>query len=95
MTKCKCELAGWCETHKRKMSQTRFDECKNKPGYFEVFQQDLARRQEAENNKGLGLGDVVEKVAEVTGIKKVVEAVFGKDCGCQERKEALNKIRLK
>lgn len=89
MTNCKCELAGWCETHQRKMSETRFNECKNKPGYFEVFQQDLAKRQ------GLGLGDVVEKVAEVTGIKKVVEAVFGNDCGCQERKDALNKIRLK
>lgn len=93
--RCKCELSGWCETHKRQMSEARFNECKNKPGYFEVFQKDLAKRQGAENDKGLGLGDVVEKIAEVTGIKKVVEAVFGEDCGCQGRKETLNKIRLK
>lgn len=93
MTKCKCELAGWCDTHKRNMSEVRFNECKNKPGYFEVFQKDLLNREK--EAKGLGLGDVVEKIAEVTGIKKVVEKVFGNDCGCQERKETLNKIRLK
>ena len=42
----------------------------------------------------LGLGDVVEKITEATGIKKVVKAIFGDDCGCEERKEALNKIKL-
>ena len=88
--KCECQLSGWCETHQRKMSEVRFHECHDKPGYFEVFQEDLLRR-----NKGVGLGDVVEKITEVTGIKKVVEAVFGEDCGCKERKEQLNKIRLK
>ncbi len=42
-----------------------------------------------------GLGDTVEKITEVTGIKRVVEKVSkvtGKDCGCKKRKEKLNKM---
>ena len=39
-----------------------------------------------------GLGDLVDKVTEATGIKKVVKAVFGDDCGCDERREKLNKL---
>ena len=38
-----------------------------------------------------GLGDVVEKITEATGIAKVVKTFFGEDCGCGERKDALNK----
>ena len=41
-----------------------------------------------------GLGDVVEAVTTVTGVKTVTEAAakaIGKDCGCKKRKEALNK----
>ncbi len=44
--------------------------------------------------KSKGLGDTIEKVTKVTGIKKVVEAVSaatGKDCGCKARKDALNR----
>ena len=37
-----------------------------------------------------GLGDTVEKITEATGIKKVVETVFGSDCGCSKRKKFLN-----
>lgn len=37
-----------------------------------------------------GLGDVVNQITESTGIKAVVEAVAGKDCGCQKRREKLN-----
>lgn len=39
-----------------------------------------------------GLGDLVEKVTEVTGIKAVVKFVAGEDCGCDERKELLNNL---
>ncbi len=41
-----------------------------------------------------GLGDVVEKVANATGLDKVAKIytkVTGKDCGCQGRKQRLNK----
>ena len=37
-----------------------------------------------------GLGDVVEYVATKTGLKRIVSSVVD-DCGCQKRKEALNK----
>jgi len=42
-----------------------------------------------------GLGDTIEQITEVTGIKKVVElfsSVTGIDCGCDERKAKLNKL---
>jgi hypothetical protein len=42
-----------------------------------------------------GLGDTIEQITEVTGIKKAVE-VFSKatglDCGCEERKVKLNNL---
>ena len=45
-----------------------------------------------ESKKLKGLGDSIEKITEITGIKKVVEKVTGKkDCGCNKRKEVLNK----
>lgn len=37
-----------------------------------------------------GLGDVVEAVANVTGVATVVKKFFGEDCGCGDRKDALN-----
>jgi len=42
--------------------------------------------------KPKGLGDTVASVLEATGIAKVAKAVLGEDCGCDERKEALNKV---
>jgi len=39
-----------------------------------------------------GLGDTVEKITEATGIKKAVKWIFGDDCGCEERKNALNRL---
>ena len=45
--------------------------------------------------KSKGLGDSIEKFTKATGIKKVVEKVSevtGIDCGCDERKELLNKV---
>lgn len=42
----------------------------------------------------MGLGDVVEAITTVTGIKAATEAVSkvtGKDCGCNKRRESLNK----
>ena len=39
-----------------------------------------------------GLGDTLEKVFKATGIDKVAKAVLGDDCGCNKRKDALNKL---
>jgi hypothetical protein len=45
-----------------------------------------------EYKESRGLGDTIEKFTKATGIKKVVEKITGKkDCGCNKRKEALNK----
>lgn len=46
----------------------------------------------AKKKQSKGLGDTIEKITEATGIKKVVEWVAGSDCGCDERKEKLNKL---
>lgn len=45
-----------------------------------------------EASQSKGLGDTVEKIAEATGISKVVKSIFGEDCGCDERKAKLNKL---
>jgi hypothetical protein len=39
-----------------------------------------------------GLGDTVEKVFKATGVDRVAKWVLGEDCGCEERKETLNKL---
>ena len=44
--------------------------------------------------KHIGFGDTVEAITKATGIKKVVDKISkatGKDCGCDKRKEYLNK----
>lgn len=45
--------------------------------------------------KSRGLGDSVAKFTEATGIKKVVDTVSkvtGGGCGCNKRKDALNRV---
>lgn len=42
--------------------------------------------------KATGLGDTIEQVLEVTKIAKVAKWILGEDCGCEERKEKLNKL---
>lgn len=45
--------------------------------------------------KSKGLGDSVDKITTVTGIKKVVDTVSkatGKECGCAKRKDTLNRM---
>jgi len=51
-------------------------------------------KENIEKENKVGLGDVVEKIAEATGIRKAVKAVLGDDCGCDERKEKFNKISV-
>ena len=46
--------------------------------------------------KSKGLGDSIEKITRLTGIKSLAQmgakAIGKKDCGCNKRKEALNKV---
>ena len=41
--------------------------------------------------KSKGLGDSIEKFTKATRIKQLVEKVTKGDCGCDKRKENLNK----
>jgi hypothetical protein len=46
-------------------------------------------------SKSKGLGDSIEKFTTKTGIKKATNYIFdklGMDCGCEKRKERLNKL---
>ena len=43
-------------------------------------------------SKAQGLGDKVAAVTKATGIEKIVKTFFGDDCGCDERRERLNKM---
>ena len=52
-----------------------------------------------ESNKSKGLGDSIEKITKLTGIKKLMQMATGvvgevgkKDCGCNKRKKKLNKM---
>jgi len=47
------------------------------------------------NEKSRGFGDTVAKVTRLTGIKSVVDTVskkIGKDCGCDKRRDSLNRL---
>lgn len=51
-----------------------------------------AKFEKEQESKSKGLGDTVEKITKATGVKKAVKALFGDDCGCDERKSKLNKL---
>jgi uncharacterized protein YfkK (UPF0435 family) len=44
----------------------------------------------------VGLGDVIEKAAKFSGIKRIVDALTpdGKDCGCDDRQAKANQIKV-
>ncbi len=42
--------------------------------------------------KSKGLGDTIQKVTKATGVEKIVKSFFGDDCGCDERRDKLNKM---
>ena len=48
----------------------------------------------SDNNPSKGLGDTIEKITTATGVKQLVKLAsekIGKPCGCNKRKEMLNK----
>ena len=52
----------------------------------------IEKKTTTRKRKPKGLGDTVEQITTATGIKKVVKFLAGEDCGCDERKEKLNKL---
>lgn len=48
-----------------------------------------------DSQKSRGLGDSIEKFTKATGIKAVVDKfsdITGKDCGCDQRRDTLNRV---
>jgi hypothetical protein len=50
---------------------------------------DWKANQEKESK---GLGDTIAKITKATGIDKAVKFIAGEDCGCDKRKDVLNKL---
>lgn len=55
------------------------------------------RRTKVSNlpKRSRGFGDTVEKITKATGIKKIVETVSEvtkSDCGCNKRRDTLNRM---
>ncbi|QDU82688.1 hypothetical protein Pla110_44490 [Polystyrenella longa] len=87
MTPCQCDEPGYCEVHQREMPSGRFRQCKNEPGQFELFQVTL-KKLGPRSKRLTGLGDIVERVIEKSGVGKLA-----KGCkGCQKRKHRLNEL---
>ena len=50
------------------------------------------KKQAVNKVKAKGLGDTVEAVLKATGVDKVAKWILGEDCGCEARKETLNRL---
>lgn len=50
------------------------------------------KKKKTTKRKSKGIGDTIAKVTKATGIDKAVKFIAGEDCGCNERKEKLNKL---
>ena len=50
------------------------------------------KKKRKQVRKSKGLGDSIEKITKATGIKKAVSFIFGEDCGCEERRDSLNRL---
>ena len=56
------------------------------------FKGDKRTKEYKDWKQSKGLGDSVEKVLKATGVDKVAKFLLGEDCGCDTRKEILNKL---
>lgn len=96
MTRCVCPLAGWCETHGRRMSEVRHRQCRDEPGYYEAFAKGKPPAPEpAAPPKPRGLGDTLERVFKAVGLDRIAKAkerLSGKPCGCAGRRDKLNAL---
>lgn len=51
-----------------------------------------ATKLKPKKTQSKGVGDIVEEVLEKTGVAKVAKFILGEDCGCDKRKEKLNRV---
>ena len=79
------EKEGYYETvDKRSKDYIEYKKWKNKSSSYESLKDNV-------ENQPKGFGDTVAKITKATGIEKLVKFIAGEDCGCDERKEILNK----
>ena len=71
------------------MTEEEFNKLDKRTKSYKQWKAKFEQKQDEAPN---GLGDTVEAITTKTGIKKVVKMVVGDDCGCDERKEKLNKV---
>ena len=78
------------------MSKVRYDECKNKPHYFEMFLGEVGKKNTPVipvKPKKQELGDKVESALAKIGVtEERVSKLIGMPCGCKVRKAKLNKL---
>ena len=55
-------------------------------------QSKITKDTSIQKTKSTGLGDTVEKVFQATGIDKAAKFILGEDCGCDNRREILNRL---
>jgi len=66
-----------------------------KPTRAKTTRKPRAKKTYKTEGESLKVGDKIEKITKATGIKKAVEIfsqITGADCGCEERKEKMNKL---
>ena len=79
------EKEGYYDTvDKRSKDYREYKKWLNKSSGYDSLKDNI-------ENQPKGFGDTVAKITEVTGIKKLVKLIAGDDCGCDERKEILNR----
>ena len=79
------EEGGYYDTvDKRSKDYREYKKWLNKSSGYDSLKDNI-------ENQPKGFGDTVAKITEVTGIKKLVKLIAGDDCGCDERKEILNR----
>ncbi len=79
------EKEGYYETiDKRSKDYREYKQWLDKSKSYESFKENVDSQPE-------GLGDTVASITKATGIDKLVKFVAGEDCGCEERKELMNK----
>ena len=65
---------------------------------YKTLKKELGAAEAFKTSNTIGLGDIVEAVTTVTGIKAVVDKVsevLDVDCGCEERKADWNEINVR
>lgn len=88
---CQCSGPGYCPVHKRKISETRWNQCKTRPGYF-VALSDTTHNRSSQPR----LSQPADYLAEGPGeeLKNILQARGIRSCevGCDETAIKMNEL---